>query len=233
MPTEPTTGAGDLDPADKYMILVSTLSVQVQGVWGFYFLTQADLERLTEFPWKDPNLSYSENKFRMKVLGGLVFSYRRFSTELSLLALAKALEDLLSEAKGLGCSRFDVWQGDDLGLRYHHDMRCIRALVNIIKHSNSHIADNGSRNSRFLIEDCRVKPGLAVEHLGLDIPRYVYRIYWFLTQLAAHLSGVRRPSVPRPETRGFESFKQMIIPAFLEVRTMPGRVLRRYGAKKE
>jgi hypothetical protein len=107
---------GDLDPGTKYMVLVTTLSPQVQGVLAFDVLIHADLKRLSNREWKEPKVNYAENKFRMKVLGGLVFSYRRFAVELSLLALAKALEDTLVEASELGCRKFKIWKGDELAL---------------------------------------------------------------------------------------------------------------------
>jgi len=212
-----------MDPADTYMVLVTTLSAQIQGVLAFHALTHADIERLSGREWRDPKLSYGENKFRMKILGGLVFSYRRFVAELSLLALAKALEDLLLEASDLGCGKFNIWKGDELRLRYHHDMRYIRALANAVKHSNSRIIDNGSKNNRFLIDQCGVRPGSEVEHLRVDIPRHVYRAYWFLVQLAAHLAGVKAQAVPRSDKVGFERFRNVMLPSFLKLRVPRGR----------
>jgi hypothetical protein len=215
--------AAMMDPADKYMVLVTTLSAQIQGVLAFYALTQADIGRLTDREWKDPKLSYGENKFRMKMLGGLVFSYRRFVAELSLIALAKALEDLLAEASDLGCVKFEIWKGDELRLRYHHDMRFIRALANVVRHSNSRVTDNKVKNHRFLIDKCRVSPGSEVEYLRLDIPRQAYRAYWFLLQLAAHLAGVEAEAVPRTETVGFRRFCRVMLPSFLNIRLPRGR----------
>lgn len=212
-----------LDSAMKYLVLVTTLSHQIQGVLAFHVLIHADLERLGNREWKDPKLSYGENKFRMKILGGLVFSYRRFAAELSLLALAKAFEDTSVEARELGCGKFDIWKGDELRLRYHHDMRYIRALANTVKHSQSRIIDSNEKNNRFLIDECGVKPGYEIEHLRLDIPRHVYRVYWFLKQLAAHLAGVRAEPVPKRERNGFRQFERLMLPAFLKMRVTSGR----------
>jgi hypothetical protein len=215
--------ADKLDPATTYMVLVTTLSHQAQGVLAFHALIHADIERLANREWKDPKLSYRKNKFRMKILGGLVFSYRRFAAELSLLALAKALEDVLVEASDLGCRKFNIWQGDELGLSYHHDMRYIRALANSVKHSQSRIIDNGLKSNRFLIDECGVQPGYEVEHLRMDIPRHAYRVYWFLKQLAAHLAGVEAEAVPKRERNGFRQFERLMLPAFLKVRVTSGR----------
>ncbi len=207
----------------KYMVLVTTLSHQIQGVLAFHVLIHADIERLANRQWKDPKRSYGENKFRMKILGGIAFSYRRFAAELSLLALAKALEDMLVEASDLGCRKFNIWKGDELRLRYHHEMRHIRALANTVKHSQSRIIDNESKNNRFLIEECGVRPGYEVEHLRIDIPRHVYRVYWFLMQLAAHLAEVEADAAPKREGNGFRRFERLMLPAFLNVRVASGR----------
>ncbi|MBI4561238.1 MAG: hypothetical protein HY724_04265 [Candidatus Rokubacteria bacterium] len=206
-----------LEPADKYMVLLTTFSVQLDGVWAFYASTCTQIDRLAKHPWEDENLTHSENKFRMKALGGLLFSCRRFAKELSILALAKALEDLSFEAEQLGCPKFNVWKGDELGLRYHRDMRYIRVLANVIKHSGSRVVDNGEKNNRFLIDKCGVTPGSEVEYLNIDIPRYVYRIHWFLDQLAAHLTGVEPPQVPKHERRGFTRFRRTILPSFVKL----------------
>jgi hypothetical protein len=219
----PKAVAAKLDPVMKYMVLVTTLSHQIQGVRAFHVLIHADIERLTNRQWKDPRLSYGENKFRMKMLGGIVFSYRRFAAELSLLALAKALEDMLVEASDLGCRKFSIWKGDELRLRYHHEMRYIRALANTVKHSQSRIIDNASKNNRFLIDECGVRPGNEVEHLRIDVPRHVYRVYWFLMQLAAHLAGVEADVVPKREGNGFRRFERLMLPAFLNMRAASGR----------
>jgi hypothetical protein len=217
------TVAAKLGPGMKYMVLVTRLSHQIQGVLAFHVLIHADLERVGNRRWKDPKLSYGDYKFRKKILGGLVFSYRRFAAELSLLALAKALEDTLVEASELGCRTFNIWKGDELRFRYHHDMRYIRALANTIKHSQSRIVDNKERNNRFLIDECGVRPGYEIEHLRIDIPRHVYRVYWFLKQLAAHLAGVIAEAVPKRESNGFLQFERLMLPAFLNMRVTGGR----------
>ncbi len=205
-----------LDPANKYLALLTSFGAYLDGVWAFHSFTTEYIDRLAKQPWKDEALSYGENRFRMKALGGLVFSYRRFVKELSILALAKALEDILLEAEGLGCAKFNVWKSDELRLRYHHDMRYIRALANTIKHSSSRVVDNQLKNNRFLIDQCGITPGTEVEFMNIDIPRYVYRTYWFLNQLAAHLTDVRAPQVPKHEGRGFAKFSRASILAFFK-----------------
>lgn len=200
-----------LDPDDKYGVLLTSFGAFLDGVWAFHTSTTEHIARLAKQPWRDKALSYGEHKFRMKALGGLIFSYRRFVKELSILALAKALEDFLVEAEGLGCAKFDIWKGNELRLRYHHDMRYIRALANTIKHSSSRVVDNQSKGNRFLIGECGVIPGTEVEFLNIDIPRYVYRTYWFLHQLAVHLTAVRAPHVPKHEGRGFAKFSRATI----------------------
>jgi hypothetical protein len=185
-------------------------------VWAFHASITEHIARLAKQPWRDEALSYSENKFRMKALGSVIFSYRRFVKELSVLALSKALEDFLVEAEGLGCEKFDLWKGDDLRLRYHHDMKYIRSLANTIKHASSRVVDNQERRNRFLIDECGVTPGIEVEFISIDIPLYVYRTYWFLHQLAMHFTSVKGPQVPKHEGRGFAKFKRETILAFLK-----------------
>src|SRR6266581_1185000 len=157
-------------------------------------------------------------KFRMKMLGGIVFSYRQFSAKLSILALTKVYEDTMVEAEDLGCKRFNIWKGDDLTFKYHHEMRYILALANIVKHSQSRVLDNRQPSNRFLIDACGIAPGSQVEYLGVDIPRYVYRVYWFMMQLVAYLTDIRAERVPTNEGKGVGAFKAFMLPSFLGLR---------------
>lgn len=205
-----------LNPALAYMVLVTEFASKIDGLWAFEVAIRAQIEGVAKTDWFDPSLSHLENKTRKKQLGGFLFFSRDLLREFEILGMAKTLEDVLVEATGLGLPSFDIWAGDDLNLPYHHEMRCVRSLANVIKHSASRIVAGGGPACQFLIERAGFKPDTEIAYIGFDLEKALYQTYVFLDALSGHLAGVSVEPPLSDLEADFERFKTGVVSWFLK-----------------
>jgi hypothetical protein len=205
-----------LDPAEAYMVLVTDFASKIDGLWAFQVTIHAQIERIAKTDWFDAGLSHLENKTRKKELGGFLFFSRDLLREFEILGMAKIFEDVLVEAKELSLSAFNIWGGDEPKLPYHHEMRCVRNLANVIKHNGSRIVAGGGEACRFLIEKAGFKTDTEIAHINFDLERALYQTYVFLDALSGHLTGVAVESPLNDATVDFEQFKSGVLPWFLK-----------------
>ena len=187
------------------MVMATFFSSRIQALWSFQAAVAMHVGEMAKAPWFDPSLGRLDNKSRMKELGGFLFLSKELLREFLILGMAKAFEDFVGEAADLGLPRFDLWQGDALALPYHHEVRCIRNLANVIKHNGSRIVDGGGPACASLIQ-AGFPSGAAISDLDFDIERALYQSYVFLDALTGHLTRVVVRKREDPAT-DFELFK--------------------------
>ena len=90
------------------------------------------------------------------------------------------------------CGRkFDIWK-TARSLRFLDEMRVIRHLNNVIKHSQGIITDNGAPSNRALIDVYGFQANTQIEWVDIDIPIKLGEAYGFQMDLVEKETG--RPS---------------------------------------
>jgi hypothetical protein len=198
------------------MVLLTDFGSKIDGLWAFQVAIHAQIEEVSKTEWFDASLSHLENKTRNKQLGGFVFFSRDLLREFMILGMAKTFEDLLVEAKDLGLPTFNIWAGQELELPYHHEMRCVRSLANVIKHNGSRIVDGGGEACGFLIDTAGYKADTEIAYIDFDLEKALYQTYVFLDALSGYLTRVAvEPPLP-DAAADFERFKSGVLPWFLK-----------------
>jgi hypothetical protein len=205
-----------IDPISAFFILVTEFGSRMDGLLAFKVTFEKQIDSARETPWFDGSLGHFENKSRMKQLGAFVNFSHDLLREFCILGIAKVIEDVLVSAKDLGLPAFDMWSGDELRLPYHHNMRCVRNLANVVKHNSSRIVEGGGSACRFLIEKAGYKPGTEIAHIEFDIEKSLFQTYAFLGALSSYLTGVNLRIHLDDEAAAFERFKSGALPWFLE-----------------
>ena len=205
-----------IESTDAFLILVTEFGSRIDGLLAFKVTLEKQIESAADIPWFDSSLGHFENKSRMKQLGAFVNFSRELQREFCILGMAKVIEDLLVSAKDLRLPAFDMWSGDELKLPYHHHMRCIRNLANVVKHNGSRIVAGGGSACHFLITKAGYKPGTEIAHIDFDIEKSLFQTYAFLSALSCHLTGVNLRIPLNDEVTVYEQFKAGALPWFLE-----------------
>jgi len=205
-----------LDPAEAYMVLVTDFGSKIDGLWAFQVAIHAQIEQVAKTDWFDARAGHLDNKIRKKQLDGFLFFSRDLLREFEILGMAKTFEDVLVEARKLGLPAFTIWAGDELKLPFHHEMRCVRSLANVIKHNGSRIVAGGGEACRFLIEKAGFRAGTEIAYVDFDLEKALYQTYVFLDALSGQLCGVAVDPPFSDATVDFEQFKSGILPWFLK-----------------
>lgn len=175
------------------------------------------VEQITEeTEWYDPDLPRRVNKLLMKQLGGVRFSYLKFIKEMTIIAISKSIEDLVFDIRELLGVEFDFWN-PGFDLRFHEDLKCVRNLNNVIKHSRGIIRDIDNPSHRSLIDDCGFAPESEVEWLDLDIEGYIAKGFVFQVDVISQLTGGEFPDrLHADEDDVIELVKDFLIPEVLQ-----------------
>jgi hypothetical protein len=204
-----------------YFVLVSEFGSKISGLLALKIAIEDKLAEISKARWVDEALGQFDNKGRMKQLGGFVSFGRSLLREFCILGMAKVFEDILVSSREMGLREFDIWSGDELGLPYHHQIRCIRNLANVIKHNNSRIVVGGGSACRFLLEKAGFAPGTSLGNMEFDEERSLFQIYVFLVALCGHLTGVKMRIPIDDEAAAFAKFRGGSLPWFLEQTQAP------------
>jgi hypothetical protein len=198
----------------NHTVLISEFMSKLESMWFFFASTHDHINRL-EKEWYGPNVTISD-KLYMKQRWGTTFAYRTFLKELSIIGISKIVEDLIGEAKRLLGVKFNIWKNDSLNLPYHHQVRYVRALNNVIKHDQSTIVDDGGSNYNFLIHQCGLKAGQIIVHIDFDVARHIFYAWTFLESLTVHLTKLDEEEAEvESEDQAFRSFEKIILPEFI------------------
>lgn len=150
--------------------------------------TDQKISELYEVDWLDPDASRFENKSRMKEQAVSIWGYEDFLKEMSIIFLAKIVEDVFVELEKRQGVKIDIWANPfpykTAGLEKAKE---IRQLNNVIKHNRGVIEKGKSHAHDFLIE-LGHKDGSEMRRLEIDIFNAAEEIYYFLTGLIAEVT---------------------------------------------
>jgi hypothetical protein len=190
------------------------------GAYISYLATRERLQMLLDVEWYDPSLDRRSNKHNMKQLGGAYLQYLTFLKTSAILALAKAIEDVMGIARREAGITLTFWRDAD---RFEHAVSAkeVRALANALKHNESRVAATDSESSAFLVRSCGYRDGellslRMIEDKGLfDIADAITKIYCFLASLTEYVSGVRHAVLDLPEADRGAFVRRGLIPEVL------------------
>ena len=168
--------------------LVTNVHHRLGSLLTCYRISQGTINQISQVDWYDPSADHSANKQAMKTLGGALFSYRHFLTEMMVIGIAKSNEDLFVDIKDVFSTKFDIWR-TTLDLRFLDEMRCLRHLSNVVKHSQGVIVDNQSRSHRSLIDVYGYQPNCQVVDLPIHLPTKIAEAYAFQMDLLEKETG--------------------------------------------
>ncbi len=210
---------GKLPDGLALLHLATTIGHGVETLYLMWTATNEKIEEMLEHPWMDPTLSHRENKHRMKQLGGAAFSYRGKLSELTILGMAKLIEDVLNDIHDDTGIKLNFWD-PGLTLRHHDTAIMVRCLANVIKHHRSLIVYGSCPDADRLIDEFGFSDVFAIDDWRIGVPEGVekdlvvvlYHLDWFLRDLVSHALGIESPGDELPRDK---------IPAYMRGRCLP------------
>ena len=100
----------DIDSEMQWGILLTGVHSRIRSLLIAYRATDKAISEMKKIEWYDPKASRSHNKQVMKDLGGAMFSYRKFLTEMMILGIAKSNEDLAVDIYDVLGREFVIWE---------------------------------------------------------------------------------------------------------------------------
>lgn len=199
-----------------------TLLTEIDWKIGALLIShRASLDKVNDLientSWVDNSLDRYSNKIRMKKLANAGIGYRKFIIEMTIIGIAKTVEDVIVEIKDCLGVEFDIWT-DNYSLKNHQDIKKIRSLNNCIKHNKGKVTDDGSRNSTFIIDQVGLRAGVEIFTLDIDWTREIYKAYIFLVHLVSHLTDSSHALLSlSDEEDGFTRTMNRFMPDFFRI----------------
>jgi len=149
--------------------------------------------------WLDLKLSRRDNKDRMKELGGALFGYRRFLTEMTISSAANAIEAVRANIILVTSVRLDFWKSSPPvpRLKLAREVLC---LTNVIKHNRGQLKRGSSQHAEFLIDKCGLPDGAELYLIPFNMEFMLRQLFQVVTQPCFH--DVSITAVPFPVTDG-------------------------------
>lgn len=179
-----------------------------------YRATNMKIEEVSQkSPWYNEEDDRQTNKHRMKLLGAAVMGYGKFHKELTIIGIAKTIEDLIVNVNEYSELEFDFWKSD-LTLVYFDEMKYIRQLNNCIKHSKGIVINDNSSCNKYLIDVKGLSEGTVIgEFLQIDIEEYIFKSFYFQMELAYHALGMENEWKITDDLKSIES---LLIPDIIK-----------------
>ncbi|MDD7887015.1 hypothetical protein [Flavivirga sp. 57AJ16] len=173
-------------------------------------------EKIDDFPndvnWYNKDDVRSTNKHRMKETSRMMHGYRKNLNELTIIGLAKTIEDLINDLRDYLNVDVSFWN-DCEGFIFFEEMKIIRNLNNCIKHSKG-IIKRGHPANDYLIDIAGFNENSAVESLSLDIEKYIYNSFSF--QMDLFWSTDKRNNPYDVIKNEYKKIRHQLIPEFIE-----------------
>jgi len=164
--------------------------------------------------WPGPDLSRGENKHLMKEIGGVRFSYLKVIKEMTIIGIAKGIEDLIFDLREIAGIEFKIWD-PGMDLRFHDEVKCIRNLNNAIKHARGVIVDNNKQGNRSLIDEHGYKPNSEIEWIEIDLEEMIIKAYVFQLDVISQITGHALEDEYKVEGEELIKYKELLIPEIL------------------
>lgn len=175
-------------------------------------LTENKLEEFSESgQWYDKNDSRLANKHRMKEMGRMINGYRQNIQELSIIGLAKSIEDLLYDMKHKLSLNINFWK-DCNEYNYYEEMKIIRNLNNCIKH-NKGIIQAGNDSSNYLINVAGFENQTVISRLEINLEEYAMKCFIF--QMDMFWIQTKKENPYLDIKNQYNKIKTILIPDFI------------------
>lgn len=162
--------------------------------------------------WFDKNDTRSANKYRMKEMGRMINGYRQNIQELSIIGLAKTIEDLLYDMKNKLNLDINFWKDCD-EYSYYEEMKTIRNLNNCLKH-NKGIICIGNNSGKYLINVAGFKNGTVISGLELNLEKYAMQCFVF--QMDMFWLQIKKENPYLDIKIQHDKIREILIPDFIE-----------------
>jgi hypothetical protein len=177
-------------------------------------LTESKLEEFSgNGQWYDKNDTRLANKHRMKEMGRMIGGYRQNIQELSIIGLAKTIEDLLYDLKDKLDLNINFWK-DCNEYNHYEEMKIIRSLNNCIKH-NKGIICSESNSGKYLENIAGFESGTIISSLQIDLEKYAMQCFLFQMDIFWKQIEKENPYVGIKDK--YDEIKKILIPAFINL----------------
>ena len=194
-------------------ILASTMGLKIRSIAISYTITVKHIRWLSEnTKWYDSKKSRYENKESMKELGSAVMGMQEFICEMTILSLAKVMEDMRYDARRILDCKIDFWDSYNPIVPFHDELRKVYHLSNVIKHNRSIIERRSSKSSKILVDSFGMKDGTMVILIDLDYRSMIFYCYFALSDIIGRLSGFEPRDYPKNPSNLISEFYRYMIP---------------------
>jgi len=162
--------------------------------------------------WYDEKDNHRANKDRMKETSRMLSGYRQNIDELTIIGIAKSIEDLLFDLEDVLSQKIHFWN-DCKNYDYFTQMKTIRNLNNCIKHSKG-IIKRGHPSNDYLIDEAKFEENSKIEHLNLDLEKYIYQNFSF--QMDIFWDKDERDNPFKNIKENHTKIKEILIPSFMD-----------------
>jgi len=184
------------------------------GLLLMYRTTNSKMQKFQEgIQWYDDKDNRRANKDRMKETGRMLNGYRQNINELTIIGIAKSIEDLFFDFEDVLGKKLNFWKDCD-DCDYFTEMKTIRNLNNCIKHSKG-IIKRGHPSNDYLIDEAEFEENLKIGYLNLDLEKYIYQSFSF--QMSLFWNNDKRDNPFKNINENYEKIREILIPSFMEI----------------
>ncbi|QIJ89376.1 hypothetical protein C7H62_1567 [Mesoflavibacter sp. HG96] len=161
--------------------------------------------------WYDENDNHRANKDRMKEAVRMLNGYRQNINELTIIGIAKSIEDLIFDFEDILNQKIHFWN-DCERYDYFTQMKIIRNLNNCIKHSKG-LIKKGHPSNDYLIDEAGFEENSKIEDLNLDLETYIYQNFSF--QMDVFWANDERENPYKNIKENHPKIREILIPSFI------------------
>lgn len=197
--------------------IVSDLENELGAIALSYIATLERIDlMLTEF-WEKGEITGKINRWEKKEVEGTASRYAIFIHEMSMLALAKAVEDVQYDMNERLNMNFDIFKTKMDHPHLLHTRTC-KSLSNVSKHNRSLLVEGSSRSADYIIKEWGLNSGwdlgtyILARHELFNILEYIPKMYLCLCAIIQELTDYKSPLYDDDWTKTSESLYRVILP---------------------
>ena len=189
------------------------ISHRLGGLLLMYRTTKSKMKEFQDgIKWYDKEDNRRANKDRMKETGRMLNGYRQNIDELTIIGIAKSIEDLLFDFEDVLGKKINFWKDCD-SYDFFTEMKTIRNLNNCIKHSKGIIKRGHSAND-YLIDEANFEENSKINSLNLNLEKFIYQNFSF--QMDLFWDNDLRDNPFKNIKDNNDMIKEILIPSFME-----------------
>jgi hypothetical protein len=201
-----------LESMNRAMIHFDILH-RLGGLLLMYRTTNSKMEEFQDgIKWYDKEDDRRANKDRMKETGRMLNGYRQNIDELTIIGIAKSIEDLLFDFEDVLSQKINFWKDCD-DYDFFKEMKIIRNINNCIKHSKG-IIKRGHPSNDYLIDEANFDENSKIGYLDLDLEKFIYQSFSF--QMSLFWDNDLRNNPYKDIKENYTKIKEILIPSFME-----------------